>query len=200
MHEIHETFQRPELPAGFYWFNEPKDFHLGDGLELVTKPKSDFWQQTHNGFRRDNGHCLLTKVEGDFTVMTRVKFEFRDRYDQCGLMIRVDEENWIKISAELENESLNRLGSVVTNLGYSDWASQDMPSEFQRMWYRASRRGQDFLIEASLDGNQWSQLREAHMHRCPEVLEVGVYACSPTGEGFQCRFRQLAITESRWQS
>lgn len=198
MQDLHETFPGPDLLSGFDWLNEPAEFRLNDGLELVTKPKTDFWQRTHNGAQRDNGHALLTKLQGDFTVTTQVESEFAARYDQCGLMIRTDAENWIKTSAELENENTNRLGSVVTNLGYSDWASQDIPAELPRLWYRASRCGGDFLIEASFDGHAWIQLREAHMHRCPVLLEVGIYACSPTGDGFTCRFRELVITESRW--
>jgi hypothetical protein len=138
-------------------------------------------------------------VEGDFAATTHVvEAAFRARYDQCGLMVRVDQENWIKTSTELENDSTSRLGSVVTNLGYSDWSSQDISSEIRAMGYRVSRRGQDFLIEASLDGSTWRQLRETHLHRCPDLLEVGIYACSPTGDGFKCRFRELAITETRW--
>jgi uncharacterized protein len=198
MHDLHETFQGPDLPTDFYWFNEPAEFSTGDGLELVTKPKSDFWQRTHYGFRRDNGHCLLKKLNGPFTVTTQVESEFVALYDQCGLMIRADDENWIKASTECEPGSSNRLGSVVTNLGYSDWATQDVPSEAQRVWYRVSRSGTDFLIEASLDGHSWMQLRVAHLHRCPDVLEAGIYACSPKGDGFKCRFRELAIEESRW--
>ena len=166
--------------------------------KLVTKPESDFWQRTHYGFRKDDGHCLLAQVEGDFAAMTCVKFDFRDQYDQCGLMIRVDDENWIKISAEREDDNRSRLGSVVTNLGYSDWASQDISSDVRRVWYRVSRSQQDFLIEVSFDGSQWNQLRVAHLHRCPEVLEVGIYACSPKGNGFRCRFHELAIQASRW--
>lgn len=198
MHEIHETFGASELPAGFTWFNEPADFRLGGGLEMVTRPKSDFWQRTHCGERRDNGHCLLTTGEGNFAAMTCVEAEFVSRYDQCGLMLRVDAENWIKVSTEREDDRISRLGAVVTNLGYSDWSSQDISSQIQKFWYRVHRSGDDFLVQSSLDGSQWRQMREAHLHRCPDVLEVGVYACSPTGDGFACRFCELAIGESDW--
>lgn len=200
MQKIHETFQGPDLPAGFCWFNEPEQCVVDNGLQIVTKAKSDFWQRTHCGARRDNGHSLLTKLQGGFTVTTEVESEFQALYDQCGLMIRVDDENWIKTSAERDSDTMNRLGSVVTNLGYSDWSTQDIPGERQHLWYRISRLHDDFLIEGSFDGEAWHQLRVAHLHRCPDVLEVGVYACSPKGEGFSCRFRELVVEECRWDA
>jgi len=193
-----EKFRMPSLPSGFYWFNEPSTHRLGDGLEIFTDEKTDFWQRTHYGFRRDDGHCLLTTVPGDFSVKTHVEFRPQARYDQCGLIVRVDEENWIKTSTEYEDEQVSRLGSVVTNLGYSDWATQDVPSAHREMWYRISRRGSDFLIESSFDGREWLQMRIAHLHRAPEQLAVGVYACSPIGKAFRCRFSTLEISENGW--
>jgi regulation of enolase protein 1 (concanavalin A-like superfamily) len=62
-------------------------------------------------------------------------------------------DNWVKASIEYENNELAKLGSVVTNLGYSDWATTDIPNKIVKIiWYRLSRRGPDFLIETSEDG------------------------------------------------
>jgi len=44
------------------------------------------------------------------------------------------------------------LGSVVTNLGYSDWATTDIPTHINSVFYRVSRRKQDFYVEYSYDG------------------------------------------------
>jgi regulation of enolase protein 1 (concanavalin A-like superfamily) len=66
------------------------------------------------------------------------------------------------------------------------------------MWYRISRRGSDFLLEASSDGRGWQQLRVTHLHRAPDELEVGVYACSPLGKDFWCRFESVEISENSW--
>jgi hypothetical protein len=195
-----EEFLTPALPQGFYWFNEPTTCRLGNGLEIFTDEKTDFWQRTHYGFRRDNGHCLLTAWTGDFSVMTHVEFRPRSQYDQCGLIVRVDEENWIKSCAEYENEQVSRLGSVVTNLGYSDWATQDVPSTYTEMWHRISKRGNDFLIEGSFDGRDWLQMRITHLHQLPAQLAVGVFACSPIGKAFWCRFSLLEIAENKWLS
>ncbi|MCK5527549.1 MAG: DUF1349 domain-containing protein [Candidatus Latescibacteria bacterium] len=194
--QVVEQFDQPFLPKTFYWFNEPAKYELGSGLEIFTDEKTDFWQNTYYGFQTDDGHCLLTRRDGDFSLTTSVEFRPREQYDQCGLMVRVDRENWIKVSTEYESEKYSRLGSVVTNLGFSDWATQDIPSNTREMWYRIGKKGSDFLIENSYDGQNWHQLRITHLHRVSDPLEVGVYACSPTGKNFWCRFKLLEISEN----
>ena len=144
-----EDFNQGQLAANYFWLNEPEKYQTGNGLEIWTMPQTDFWQRTHYGFRNDNGHCLLQEVTGDFCLTTQVEFRPTTLYDQCGLIIRLDENNWIKASTEYINEESSKLGSVVTNLGYSDWATQDIASSINQLWYRISRQGQDFLIEAS---------------------------------------------------
>lgn len=195
-----EHFLQPSLPQDFHWFNEPKRYHLGDGLEIFTDEKTDFWQRTHYGFRRDDGHCLLTKQSGDFSLTAQVEFDPHEKYDQCGLIVRIDSQNWIKVSTEFESENVSRLGSVVTNLGYSDWATQDVTSDNRVMWYRISKRGPDFLLENSLDGQTWIQMRITHLHQPAEQYEIGVYACSPIGKDFRCCFKSLEITDNQWQA
>lgn len=186
-------FGAPGLPEGFRWLNPPAIYQLGNGLELHTDKATDFWQRTHYGFRRDNGHALFTTLAGDFSITTRVQFQPRGQYDQCGLMVRVDAENWIKLSMEYENPQQSRLGSVVTNLGYSDWATQDVSSERVEMLYRITREADDFLLEQSGDGQGWQQLRVAHLHRATESIDAGVYACSPVGAAFWCRFQFVEL-------
>lgn len=195
-----EEFLESSIPEALFWFNEPARYRVGAGLELFTDEKTDFWQNTHYGFQRDDGHCLLARVEGDFSVLTHVEFRPQAQYDQCGLMVRVDRENWIKVSTEYENAECSRLGSVVTNLGFSDWATQDISSSHNEMWYRISRKGSDFLLEHSYDGQSWFQLRITHLHRAPEHVDAGVYACSPIGKEFWCRFKRLKISDNEWPS
>ncbi|HDP34261.1 MAG TPA: DUF1349 domain-containing protein [Candidatus Hydrogenedentes bacterium] len=178
------------------WFNEPRRWRCDNGLEIITDRETDFWQRTHYGFCRDNGHCLFALRDADFALTVHACFQPRTQYDQCGIMIRADRENWIKLSTEYENEDLSRLGSVVTNLGYSDWATQDVASSATERWYRATRQGSDFLLESSEDGELWRQMRVTHLHHASTSLEAGVYACSPVGENFLCRFDFMRITET----
>lgn len=194
----HYTFDTATVPTDFFWFNEPKNYFFDQGLNLITAAKTDFWQGTHYGFHRDDGHCLLTTVTGNFSLATQVTFTPRAQYDQCGLMARVDSQNWIKCSVEYETPTVSRLGSVVTNLGFSDWATQDISSAVTTIRYRLSRQGQDFRLEYALMDGTWQQMRIAHLHTVGDALSIGIYACSPIGEEFHCRFHSIAIGESVW--
>ena len=199
---MRHDFTAQRIPAGFAWLNPPPAFAFERGLVVTTRAGTDFWQRTHYGFRRDDGHCLLARRSGDFSLETMVESSPRTRYDQCGLMVRLDGENWIKASAEYEDPQLSRLGSVVTNVGFSDWATQDISPAVRSLGHRISRRGCDFLIEWSANGDQWRQMRIAHLHALAagSELEIGIYACSPSGGSFKARFAYIDIADNRWQA
>ena len=181
------------VPEGFYWLNEPVHEIANGTLSMETAPETDFWQRTHYGFSRDNGHALLTPLSGDFVMTARTEFTHRHRYDQCGVLVRVDALNWVKTSLERENRDFGRLGSVVTNMGYSDWATTDVDAETDVMWYRVSCKDNDFILSTSADGIGWSQMRIAHLHNRQRPLQAGVYACSPQEGSFRARFSDLVI-------
>lgn len=183
----------------FYWFNEPTKYQVGNGLEIWTDSGTDFWQRTHYGFRNDNGQCLLQDVTGDFSISTHVEFKPQGKYDQCGLVLRLDEDNWIKASTEYISPENSKLGSVVTNLGYSDWATQDILPDVGQLWYRASKRGPDVRLDFSLDGVVWQQMRICHLHQPSEKIAVGVYACSPLENSLWCRFSWLTVGPNEWE-
>jgi regulation of enolase protein 1 (concanavalin A-like superfamily) len=184
----------------YRWMNQPKHFVVEKNrLIIETEPGTDLWQRTYYGFQNNNAPSFLQEVEGDFSFV--VKTEFEESwfiYDQCGLLLYIDSENWVKVSVEFENDSISRLGSVVTNLGYSDWATSDIPAETSEMWYRLSRRGQDFYIENSNDGKTYRQMRMLHMHKISEKVQIGVYACSPLKSSFNAVFSEFGTGPCEW--
>ncbi len=185
--------------AEFGWINQPGYFRLiNSRLTIITDPETDFWQRTWYGFQHDNGHVFVTGIQGDFTFAVKTKFKAVNQYDQCGIILYQDSENWVKASVEYENEEFARLGSVVTNLGYSDWASTDISAAVDCMWYRFSRRGLDFLIEYSSDGKRYQQMRIFHIHNPITLARVGVYACSPSKPGFKAVFSKFEMGECIW--
>jgi len=200
LHRMRHDFSSAQIPGGFSWLNEPHAVAFERGLVVTTKAGTDFWQRTHYGFRRDDGHALLAATSDDFSLETWVEYSPRAKYDQCGLMVRLDAENWIKASVEYEDANLSRLGCVVTNLGFSDWSTQDVASAVRAIGHRISRRGSDFLVEWSSDGDHWHQSRVAHLHGLPPggEAQIGIYACSPLGDRFECRFAYVDIRDGDW--
>jgi len=187
-----------QISENFHWFNKPKFSIDNNKLIIYSSPDTDFWQSTHYGFKRDNGHCLFTKVQKNFSISVRTEFEPKKQYDQCGLMVRLDSENWIKMSTEYETEKLSRLGSVVTNLGFSDWATIDIKSLLKEMWYRIQNKGNDFFLEFSADGERWHQMRITHLQKAFRRISVGVYSCSPLDSSFAAVFDNFNLGDSQW--
>lgn len=184
---------------GYEWRNKPETFELTDDLlSIQTASGTDLWQRTHYGFRNDSAPAFLTEVNDDFTFQVKTRFDPNFLYDQCGILMYLDSDNWVKVSVEYENEEYARLGSVVTNLGYSDWASTDIPGTVSEMWYRFSRRGQDFLVENSEDGIHFKQMRMLHIHIPINTARVGVYACSPLQSSFRAVFSEFGIGPCEW--
>lgn len=182
------------------WTREPKSYDIQDGkITIITEPGTDLWQRTYYGFQNDNAPVLqMSTSEKFFSFVVRTEFDSKRRFDQCGVVMYLDSENWLKASIEYENEQFQRLGSVVTNHGYSDWATTDIDASIKSMWYRFSRRESDYCIECSTDGITFKQMRICHMWEGAEEITFGIYACSPEESSFEARFFDMDVTECKW--
>lgn len=185
------------------WTRQPKEFSIQPGrIEITTEPGTDLWQRTYYHFRNDNAPVLQMETEEKYFSFT-VKTDYTDsshRFDQCGIVMYLDTDNWLKASVEFENEKFQHLGSVVTNHGYSDWATTAIPADVKTMWYRFSRREGDYCIECSADGVTFTQMRVCHMWEGAGKVRFGIYACSPEDSSFKAVFTDMALTDCVWQA
>lgn len=184
------------LPSQFTWFCEPTHHRVeGDRITLVSDSGTDFWQRTHYGFRNDNGHCLWTDVSGDFVVKTHVRYTPQHQFDQAGLIVYFTEDYWVKCSVEREDTKPYNLGSVVTNEGYSDWATQPFRKQTVDMEFMIKHLRTDFEIYCRETGeSEWQQLRISRLNLpLDTVFHVGIYACSPKVGGFEASFYSIEI-------
>ena len=179
---------------------EPKNYSITENkIEIVTEPHTDLWQRTYYNFRNDNAPVLqINTDEKYFSFIVKTEFESNHRFDQCGVVMYLDSENWFKCSIEYENEDFQHLGSVVTNNGYSDWATTVIDASIKSMWYRFSRREDDYCIESSIDGINYSQMRIFHMWKGNGTIQFGIYACSPENSSFKAIFTNMEITDCKW--
>ncbi len=187
----------------FRWTREPKSCKIEDGrIEVVTNPHTDLWQRTYYHFQNDNAPVFQMETEEKYFSFV-VKTEFSEsghRFDQCGVVMYLDSENWLKGSIEYENERFQHLGSVVTNNGYSDWATTEIDASVKSMWYRFSRREDDYCLECSADGAVFRQMRICHMHKGAGKIRFGIYACSPEESSFKAVFSGLELTDCQWRA
>lgn len=182
------------------WIREPKQYEVTeDKVEIITEPHTDLWQRTYYHFRNDNAPVLqLETGEQFFSFVVKTDFDTKVRYDQSGIVMYLDSDNWLKASMEFENDQIQRLGSVVTNNGYSDWSSVDVDASVKSIWFRLSRREDDFCIENSVDGVNFKQMRICHMFHAKEKINFGIYACSAEDSSFKATFTDMEITKCKW--
>ncbi|MDE6016873.1 MAG: DUF1349 domain-containing protein [Acetatifactor sp.] len=187
----------------FKWTREPQDYKIeNDRIEIITRPYTDLWQRTYYHFQNDNAPVLQMETEEEyFSFVVRTEFEeSHQRFDQCGIVMYLDSENWLKGSVEYENDTYQHLGSVVTNNGYSDWATTVIDASVKSMWYRLSRREDDYCIECSTDGITFSQMRICHMNRGKGKIQFGIYACSPENSSFKAIFTNMQVMDCQWKA
>ncbi len=191
---------RETLDLGkFTWVNQPKQFSIEDGkLVLTTEEKTDLWQHTLNGADLSNAPVfVLNTHEQNFTFTVKTEFsDAKTLYDQCGPIVYMDRDNWLKASVENAGEEGGFLGSVNNMEGRSDWATTIIAGDIKTMWYKVSRTGCDVVVSSSTDGEKFNILRFTHINKAEDDVCIGVYACSP-GEGasFKAVFSEMTFSK-----
>lgn len=173
------------------WFNEPAKWEIkNNSLSMSVTPQSDYWRISHYGFTVDDAPFLYTLRGGEFEVKVKVSGDYTARFDQAGLMLRIDHENYIKAGIEFVDGKYN-LSTVVTH-HTSDWSiiTLDRPVPF--VWIKAVRRLDAIEVFYSFDDVTYTLMRNAWMPDNHPVM-VGVMAACPDGNGFKARFDNFSI-------
>lgn len=183
------------------WINAPGHSSISDREIIIhTTPDTDFWQGTYYGLEYDNAPAIVVASKEQYwTLKAKVAFASCTYFDQCGLFIYQDKNNWMKSGIEYQSNGFQQLFSVVTNNGYSDWSMVNFDRTTQTMYYRLSRRGSDFLLENSIDGTDFSMMRMFHMFHAEELVQFGFFASSPGDSSFAAHFSQIEWTECCWK-
>lgn len=174
------------------WLNEPVTHErAGPGaLAFEVTPRTDYWRRTHYGFTVDDGPFAYVERGGEFEATVCVSAEWRARFDQAGLLVRVDAEHWVKCGVEYVDGRVNL--SAVATRSYSDWSVTAIDDVPERLWVRVLRRGDALTISYSRGGEAFELMRVAYLQAdCP--VGVGMYAACPDGEGFPVRFSGFAV-------
>lgn len=175
------------------WLNEPPVWRDDDDtLAVTTGDRTDFWRETHYGFIRDDGHLRYETVQGDFTAEVEFSGDYRELYDQAGLMLRIDERNWLKAGIEFVDG--RQMLSVVVTRDFSDWSTAPGPTGADWLRLRVSRHGTAVRVEWGLPGPQplFTLMRLAYLPGA-DSLAVGPMCCSPQRAGFAARFRDFRV-------
>jgi len=174
------------LAAQMTWMNRPASWSISHGeLVVRSRAKTDFWRKTFYGYVTDNGHFFHLPVEGDFAFWARVNGQYAAMYDQAGLMVRLDSENWMKCGTEFFDG--RRHASVVFTRDFSDWSTMPDLSDTAPIWWRAVRKKDSIETLCSLDGKSFVSVRQGYFAPGGKV-DVGIMCAAPEGPGFEAVF------------
>lgn len=175
------------------WKNEPPRWHEDDGaLHVTTGAATDFWSRTFYGFVRDSGHVRYRPVSGDFTATVQVSAAYKTLYDQAGLMVSADADNWLKAGIEFTDGAMH-VSTVVTRGGYSDWSQQPVAgSARDAIDMRITRHGEALRVQYQLAGEPWRMIRLG-MLPMQETVDVGMMCCTPERAGLDVTFRNFTV-------
>lgn len=174
------------------WFNEPEQWEIKDNtLSMFVTPQSDYWRISHYGFTVDDAPFYYSTYGGEFEVKVKITGDYQARFDQAGLMLRINHENYIKTGIEFVDGKFN-LSTVVTHKT-SDWSVIALDKPVPYIWIKAVRRLDAVEIFYSFDDKNYTMMRNAWLQDNTPVM-VGVMGASPDGKGFNAKFEHFKVT------
>lgn len=179
----------------FDWMNEPQRVRFDEeGMHVAAKYRTDFWCCARYDFKKDDGHFFFSYVLGDFCCDLDWSFENCGIFDQCGVMVRSDVNNWFKAAVMYEDENNPLLVTSLTNDGFSDLASVPLPPDTKHVWYRLKKRKGCYIASYSLDGQNYVQLRKFYLIHDSDEMKIGAYLCSPQHDDFEAVLHSLTLS------
>ena len=180
-----------DLFSQMKWMNEPASYkRLGEKMVVHSRAKTDFWRKTFYGYITDNGHLFYVETTGDFMFQARINGQYAALYDQAGLMVRLDAENWMKCGTEFFDG--RRHASVVFTRDFSDWSTMPDLSDTADIWWRAVRKKDSIETLCSLDGQKFMSVRQGYFVPGGKV-RVGIMCAAPEGPGFDATFSDMKL-------
>lgn len=177
------------------WFNEPEKWSVKNKntFEMSVPAKTDYWRISHYGFTVDDAPFYYATYGGEFEVKVKISGKYVTTFDQTGLMLRVDNENWIKAGVEFVNGKQN-VSTVVTHKT-SDWSVVELDKAPPFIWMKAVRKLDAVEIFYSFDDKKYTMLRTCWFKdNCPVM--VGLVAACPDGNGFDAVFENFKVTQT----
>lgn len=173
------------------WFNEPAQWAIeGKTLMMAVTPQSDYWRISHYGFTVDDAPFYWAEYGGEFEAKVKISGDYKVRFDQAGLMLRIDHENYIKAGIEFVDGKYN-ISAVVTH-HTSDWSVITLDNPVPYIWIKAVRRLDAVEVFYSFDDKNYTLMRNAWMQdNIP--MKVGVMGACPDGTGFNAKFENFTV-------
>lgn len=180
-------------PRDLSWICKPKLFlQSSDKVVLETEPFTDL----KPAGRSAEAIELSLSPNGSFCFTIRSDFEFRDSFDQCGIIIYVGSKRKAVCGTECRDAFTSSLNCIVYHNDEGDISKRAIGNKISTMYYRVWYRGGAVRIQYSFTGSRWSDLREFRTGRDnKKSISLGIYACSPSNSWFDCTFSGMTLDE-----
>jgi cytochrome c len=161
----------------------------GGSLNLNAQPGEDI----HGGATGQRNIVLQDLPDsGPWTATTRVTWDPTVNYQNAGLLVYVDDANWIKTGMVWSDgrkfEAFKELNNSAQGLG----ATGNMPASFPSTFYvRLVSDGTAVQAQRSADGVSWENTGSATNLNGLTNPKVGVYATASTAGGTQAKTAQF---------
>ena len=171
---------RLESLIDFTWYNEPQNVTFEEkNVKILAKPQTDFWQSLHHKIKKDNAHFFYKNLKGNFTLTLKWCFQAAENFNQCGIMIRIDERNWFKASLMSKKSTVPEIGSCLTVGGFSDWAGAPLSKMPNEIFFKLERKQDDFVCFYSLNNQKYIRLRQFYLRGVEPDVKAGAYIAAP---------------------
>lgn len=179
-------------PRQLTWICQPKLYILAsDKIMIETEPYTDLRPDGRSAEAVE----LSLVPKGSFCFSMRVDFDYREQFDQCGLILYEEGKRKMILGTEGYDDVSCRLNCIVYHGGRGDRSCRDIGTAISRIHYRVWYRGGAVRIQYSFAGTRWSDFREFQLKDPGNRLKIGIYACSPGNSYFDCTFSGMTLEE-----
>ena len=168
------------------WTREPVSLSQdGAVLKVEAAAESDWWRTTSYGFIHDDGHAFVKEFPNESSIEVSFILDYTEQFDQAGIFITADNENWIKAGVEF-CDGFPQVGAVVTQKN-SDWSVAPVAEWMNKeVTIRVSRSGDAVTVRAGIGGDL-RLVRVAPLDPS-RIWSAGPMFCAPTRAGLKVNF------------
>lgn len=181
-----------EHMGGLQWVNEPAEYSIRNGELFVTATKgTDFFINPEDLSNSASAALLFKEVTGDFVAIACVSPDMSSVWNAGGLLVLIDDDNWIKFVFEYSDATGPSVVTVTTR-GISDDANGERLTDHSKIWLKLARKGNNYAMHWSEDGIKYKMARLSAMSPAG-LIKIGLEAQCPVGESARHSFQHFSI-------
>ena len=174
------------------WANEPEEYGIQGGeLVVVATKGTDFFINPEDMSNTATAPVLFKEITGDFVATACVSPDLSSVWNAAGLLLRINDENWVKFVFENSDATGPSIVTVTTRK-ISDDANGVRLSDNSKIWLKLSRKGNNYAMHWSEDGTEYKMARLSAMS-ASDPVKIGLEAQCPVGENATHTFHYFSI-------